>query len=180
MRIYSRLVLILFCLSFFTLSSQEKQTGPVIEEYGAIWDIQNTSYPVNKEHLFKVVFDVMRSPDSKEAINPSLETAARFLNMHARKGVSMDQMQVAVVVHNAATPDILTNDHYRERFGTDNPNTGLLNALMDAGVKIILCGQSSVARKVPIEQAQPGVLLSLSAMTALIQLQSDGYQLIKF
>ena len=180
MHIYSRLVLIIFCLSFFTLSSQEKQTGPVIKEYGAIWDIQNTSYPVNKEHFFKVVFDVMRSPDAKDAINPSLETAARFLNMHARKGVPMDQMQVAVVVHNAATPDILADEHYRERFGTDNPNTGLLNALMDAGVKIILCGQSSMARNVPIEQAQSGVLLSLSAMTALIQLQSDGYQLIKF
>ena len=180
MQHYSILLLAIFWLSSFTLMAQDKQTGPVIESYGPVWDIPNTTYPINSGQHFKVVFDVMNSPESREAINPSIETAARFLNMHARQGVSTDLMQVALVVHNKATPDLLSDVHYQERFGTNNPNSGLLKALMDAGVKIILCGQSSVAREVPIEHTQQGILLSLSAMTALIQLQSEGYQLIKF
>ena len=122
----------------------------------------------------------MNSPEDLTQLNASIETAARFLNMHAQSGVSKENMRVALVVHNKASKDIITNEAYQKRYGVDNPNAEMVSQLMDAGVDFIFCGQSSVSRNFPIEETIEGVQLSLSAMTALIQLQNKGYRLIKF
>lgn len=151
-----------------------------MEGFGATWEVPDATYATDTTQTFKAVIDVMNSPQDKSQINPWLETAARFLNMHAQAGIRPEQLQVALVVHNQASTDLLGDPHYQERFGMPNPNSGLLKALMEAGAKVVLCGQSSIARKVPIEETVPGVQLSLSAMTALIQLQDAGYRLIKF
>jgi intracellular sulfur oxidation DsrE/DsrF family protein len=174
---------ILFPILFLTLSSlkaQDQTTGPVITGYGPVWKIPNPSYPTDTAATFRAVFDVMNSPEDKTRVNPWIETAARFLNMHAASGVHPDRLKVALVVHNQASTDLLDNAGYRKRFGSDNPNQGLLQALMESGAEVIFCGQSSIARDVPIEDTIEGVKLSLSAMTALIQLQDQGYHLIKF
>ena len=56
----------------------------------------------------------------------------------------------------------------------------LLEELMANGAQIIFCGQSSYSRDFPKADLINGVQLSLSAMTALIQLQDVNYRLIKF
>jgi len=75
---------------------------------------------------------------------------------------------------------VITNEAYEKKYGTKNPNQELIKALMDAGGQIIFCGQSSLSRDFPRKDLIEGVQLSLSAMTALIQLQDDNYRLIKF
>jgi intracellular sulfur oxidation DsrE/DsrF family protein len=160
--------------------SQEKSTGPVIKEFGAVFSIDNADFKVDKTQEFKAVFDIMESPEGHEAINPAIETAARFLNMHVQAGMSVQQLKVALVLHNKASKDIISDTAYRKKFGVDNPNNKLILAILEAGGQVILCGQSSVARGFPKEDFIPGVQLSLSAMTALIQLQNENYQLIKF
>jgi intracellular sulfur oxidation DsrE/DsrF family protein len=162
------------------LQGQEPLKGPLIQEYGAAWDIPEVTYATDTSATFKAVFDVMNSPQDHTEVNPWIETAARFLNMHARAGVDPRQLKVALVVHNKASTDLLENTEYKKRFGVDNPNGELLHALMETGAQVIFCGQSSFARQVPVSQTIEGVQLSLSAMTALIQLQNQGYQLIKF
>lgn len=172
-----------FFLTFFitiVLFGQEKKTGPIIQDYGQVWSIENPEYQVETETEFKVVFDIMNSPEDVNQRNASIETAARFLNMHGQSGVSKENMKVALVVHNKASKDIITNEAYKARYGIDNPNAKMVQQLMDAGVEFIFCGQSSLSRNFPIEETISGVQLSLSAMTALIQLQNDGYRLIKF
>jgi len=154
--------------------------GPVIAEYGSVWDIPQVTYNTDTSGTFKAVFDVMNSPEDKTKVNPWIETAARFLNMHARAGVAPEQLQVALIVHNQASTDLLDDTHYRERFGTENPNGPLIKALLESGAQVVFCGQSSMAREVPVGHILEGVQLSLSAMTALIQFQNQGYQLIKF
>lgn len=172
---------LLICVLLCTWgSAQDKKAGPVIKQYGAVWDIPNTDYKTNPGATFKVVFDIMNTPDSPGSINKSLETAARFLNMHVRAGVPRDQLHVALVVHNKATKDIIVDEAYRQRFGMDNPNGNLVRELLGEGVDIILCGQSSYSRGYPIEETIEGVQLALSAMTAIIQLEEEGYHLIKF
>lgn len=162
------------------LTAQTKNSGPVIKEYGKVWAVENLDYKVDTTMEFKAVFDIMKSPESHEEVNASIETAARFLNMHAQSGVPADQLKVALVVHNAASKDIISNAAYNKRFGTDNPNLKLIQALLEAGGQVIFCGQSSMSRKFPKEDLIPGVQLSLSAMTALIQLQNEDFRLIKF
>lgn len=122
----------------------------------------------------------MQGLEDKSQRNPYIESVARYLNMHAQAGVPAEHLHAVLVVHNVASSDLLTDQMYRERFGYDNPNSGMLRALMDAGVEVILCGQSSLSRNIPIEHTVPGVKLALSAMTALIQYQDQGYRLIKY
>lgn len=171
----------LFLLILFSLPciSQEKKAGPIIEKYGEVWTIENPDFKTDTSQEFKVVFDVMDSPSSHDEINKKLETAARFLNMHAQSGVPKSQLKVALIVHNQASKDIAHDEAYRKRFSVSNPNSGLIKALLDADVEIIYCGQSSFSRDFPKEDLIPGVKMALSAMTASIQLQNEGYRLIK-
>lgn len=175
-----RIPLILAFSLTVVLSGQEKQTGPIIQDFGQVWAIDNPDYKIEPNTEFKVVFDIMNSPEDVSQRNASIETAARFLNMHGQSGVAKENMKVALVVHNKASKDIITNEAYTARYGVENPNAEMVQQLMDAGVEFIFCGQSSISRNFPIEETIEGVQLSLSAMTALIQLQNDGYRLIKF
>lgn len=177
-----RIETILFLLLLGTLSGlgQEKKAGPVIKDYGKVWQIEAPDYQIQPNSEFKVVFDIMNSPEDPSQLNASIETAARFLNMHAQSGVSTENMKVALVVHNKASKDMITNEAYQNRFGISNPNAEMISQLMNAGVDFIFCGQSSASRNFPKEDTIDGVQLSLSAMTALIQLQNEGYRLIKF
>ncbi len=163
-----------------TALGQEKKAGPIIEDYGKVWEVASQDYQVQPNAEFKVVFDIMNSPNDLSQLNTSIETAARFLNMHGQNGVSSEQMKVALVVHNKASKDIITNEAYRKRYGVDNPNARMVSQLMEAGAEFIFCGQSSKSRDLPKEDTLDGVQLSLSAMTALVQLQNEGYRLIKF
>lgn len=178
-----KLKILLFTTLFYTgtvLLAQEKHTGPVIPEFGPVWDIPGATYQLDTDGTLMAVFDVMQSPEDHTQVNPWIETAARFLNMHAAAGMDPENLKVALVVHNKASTDLLDHPGYQERFGSENPNHALLSALMESGAQVIFCGQSSIARQVPIEQTIEGVQLSLSAMTALLQLQDQGYRLIKF
>ncbi|MGD1945160.1 MAG: DsrE family protein [Croceivirga sp.] len=160
--------------------SQDKSAGPIISDYGKVWAIDNPDYKITPNSEFKVVFDIVNSPEGLSQLNTSIETAARFLNMHAQSGVTLDRMNVALVVHGKASKDLLTHEAYKKRYGVENPNADMISQLMDAGVEFMLCGQSSFSRNLPIEETISGVQLSLSAMTALIQLQNQGFRLIKF
>lgn len=176
-----RTILLLLLLPLGTgLRAQEKTAGPIIPDYGEVFQVPHPGLPTDTAHTFRAVFDVMHGAGDIAQRNPYIESVARYLNMHAQAGVPPEQLYAVLVVHNEATPDLLTDTEYQKRFGQSNPNTAMLRALMDAGVEVVLCGQSSLARDVPIEKTVPGVKLALSAMTALIQFQDLGYQLIKY
>ena len=171
---------LLLIFSFYFTYSQTKSAGPIIEDFGKVFVVTQPDFPVDASLTYKVVFDVTNTPDEKDKLNPYLETAARFLNMHAQNGIPADQLEVAVVVHSAASKDIISNSAYQQRYGVGNPNEKLIEALLKANTQIIFCGQSAQARGFPKEELIPGVQLALSAMTALIQLQGQDYKFIKF
>jgi intracellular sulfur oxidation DsrE/DsrF family protein len=162
------------------LLAQTKKTGPIVKDYGKVWAIENPDFKVDANREYKAVFDIMKSPESHKIVNSTIETAARFLNMHAQSDVPAENLKIALVVHNKASKDVITNEAYQKKYGTDNPNQELIKSLLDAGGQIIFCGQSSLSRDFPREDLIEGVQLSLSAMTALIQLQDENYRLIKF
>lgn len=172
--------LLFLFLSAYLGFAQTKEAGPVIEDFGAVWKIDDPNYKTSIDSPLKVVFDIMNSPESPSQLNASIETAARFLNMHAQAGVPLENLKVAIVVHNKASKDIITNAAYLKRYGVNNPNETMIKALFNAGTEIIFCGQSSLSRGFPRSETIEGVQLGLSAMTALIQLQNEGYRLIKF
>ena len=170
-------IAILFCgfLSF----AQETTSGPIIKDFGKVFKVL-PDFEVDTDMHYKVVFDIDSSAEAYDQLSGSMNTPARFVNMQAQSGVVKENMSVALVIHGDAFKDILLNSAYNERFNTKNPNHDLVKALLSSGVKIILCGQTASYRKVVREDMIPGVQMALSAMNALVQLQSKDYQLIKF
>jgi len=100
--------------------------------------------------------------------------------MHAQNGIASEHMKVALVMHGKAAKDALSNDAYKKQFGIDNPNAALITALKKADVDIFGCGQSYKSRGLPIKGISKDVQLSLSALTALIAYQENGYNIINF
>ena len=179
------LMALLMALPAFRPSSVMAQAvspkaGPIIESAGAVFTIDDPDVPTPVDHTFRDVFEVVDAADGPDQLNVSLNTAARFLNMHAQAGVPLEQLHVALVVHGPAGKDLLDDAHYRERFGVANPNPPVLSELARAGVRIILCGQTAAARDLPRDALAPPVEVALSAMTALVLLQDEGYRLIPF
>lgn len=162
--------------------SQESHSGEIIKDYGKIYSVENPDFKTDTTAMYKVVFDVAKNFDNPYQPNKLIETAARFINMHREAGVPAKNIQVALVIHGAAYTEILKDESYNEKFPeiTTNPNSELISQLADQGVQIILCGQTAAHRKITKSKAHPDVQLSLSAMTALVQLQNDGFRLINF
>ncbi len=151
-------------------------TGPVIDGYGPVFDIEAPDFPTPVGQVIRAVFDVSEAAAEPGQVNRRIESLARFLNMHARAGVPREQLKLALVVHGTAGKDLLEHTGYRRRFGVENPTLPLLNELMDVGVQVILCGQTQSARGLRREELADGVQLALSAMTAMIALQEQGYR----
>ena len=156
------------------------QAGPVIEDYGPVYELSDPDFTAPTDEVLRVVFDVAQPASEPDRVNPRLETLARYLNMHARAGVPRENMKLALVVHGGASWEVTGNEAYRARFGTDNPNLPLLEALDDFGVELLICGQSQSSRGIAKSELAGPVRQALSAMTALVDLQSRGYQLIAF
>lgn len=144
-------------------------TGPVFEDYGPVADIAVT-LPVPEDAVFRHSFDVSRQANDGE-VNRTLESAARFINMHARAGVDPDRIHLAIVVHGTAVRDVS---------GEAPGSAGLVAALVDHGVRIVVCGQSAAYYGVTTDDLLPGVEMAISAMTVHALLQQQGYTLNPF
>lgn len=157
-------------------AQQETRAGPVIESAGAVFSV-DPDMPTPRDRDYRLAFEVATPAGSPDRLNTGFNSVARFLNMHAQAGVPVERLAAAIVVHGAASFELLDDEAYRSRFGTDNPNGELLRELMDSGQRVILCGQSAASRGVPTDQLIPGVEVALSAMTAFILLQDEeGYR----
>ncbi len=149
--------------------------GPLISEYGPIAPVEGHT-PIPPDTQFKVAFDTA-APGGRE-LNRTLESAARFLNMHVAAGVPAERMTLAVVVHGRAVGDVTQAGGAGG--GPPNPNAALVAALLAHGTRIIVCGQSAAGLGIAKADLLPGVEMALSAMTAHALLQQEGYTLNPF
>jgi len=173
--------LILFTtLSTLVLSQNNRVNGKIIKNFGETFRIVNPDIKTDTSAILKVIFDVSNTSSKNNVINKNIVTAARFLNMHANEGMDLKQLKVAITIHGAAWKDVLTDEAYKEKYGTVNPNTKLIKELKNANVDVIICGQTASFRKMDKLLVNPNVKFALSAMTALLQYQNNGYKFIKF
>jgi intracellular sulfur oxidation DsrE/DsrF family protein len=145
------------------------RTGPVFDRHGPVADVE-TTYSIPDDIVFRHSFDVSKQAEDGAA-NRTLDSAARFINMHARAGISLERIELAIVVHGKAVHDVS---------GDAPGNAELVATLIDAGVKIIVCGQSAAYYDVATDELLPGVAMALSAMSAHAVLQQQGYTLNPF
>jgi intracellular sulfur oxidation DsrE/DsrF family protein len=155
--------------------------GPVLSEFGAHAPVPGVArLPADTE--FAIAFDVS-TPAGETGPNRGFDSAARFLNMHVAGGVPQGNIRLVVVVHGKAALELLTNAAHAanplSRQG-DNPSAKLVEALLAADVRFILCGQSAAVYGIKPEDLIPGVEMSLSAMTAHALLQKNGFTVNPF
>ncbi len=153
--------------------------GPLIEDYGPVAVIEGRE-AIPENTVFKVSFDLSKEA-KPETINRNLESAARFLNMHAASGVKAENLHLALVVHGSAVFDFVNDEKYSIKENDKvNTNKQLISDLIANGVEIYVCGQSATYQGVSFQDLLPDVKMSLSAMTAHALLQQRGYTLNPF
>ena len=165
-------------LSAAQAGESDFSTGPVFSDFGPVADV-TTDFEIPDGAQFKHSFDVKDQADAG-ALNRSLVSAARFINMHGRAGVPLENISVAVVVHGGAVKDVANAEYYGDAVGGDNANAALIEAMISKGVRIIVCGQSAAYYDVDNDDLLPGVEMALSAMTAHALLQASGYTVNPF
>jgi len=173
----------LFVIAFVTINySQENKTNPTtkIKDFGETYQIAQPDLLLDKNTKYKVIFDIYTDAGGEKKTNASINTVARFINMHVENGIDPKNLDIVVVLHGAATKNSLSNKAYQEKYKIDNPNSKLIEALTDDDVKVYVCGQSFAHKKYIKGELSENVKMSLSALTALVYYQSKGYQLITF
>lgn len=153
--------------------------GPVFRDFGHIAPV-DSDLAIPAESSFKVAFDVSAKATPGE-VNRTIDSAARFINMHVAAGVPVADIKVAIVVHGPASGDLLKPEAYAARNkGAVNGSAAAISTLAAHGVGIWLCGQSAVASSIDKADLIPGVKMALSAMTAFALLQRQGYTVNPF
>ena len=176
------IILCIVFINFFAVNAQipEAKTGPVIEGFGKTYPIENVDLQLNNNTEYKVIFDIYTDNSKGNKINPLLNTVARYLNMHAQQGILSKNMKIAVILHGAATKSALNDTTYQKQFEINNPNSELIHELKKANVELYVCGQSYLANGFNLDHKSDEIKLALSALTALVEYQTNGYQLINF
>lgn len=149
-----------------------KSPQNIIENFGETHYIENPDLTIDKDKIYNVVFDIYTDKASGKEINPLINGVARFLNMHAKQGIPKENINVVISLHGSAAENAINT--------TNNLNIPLLKALAEADVKIYVCGQSLISRKLDRTKLSKDVKVSLSAMSVLVKYQSENYQYINF
>jgi intracellular sulfur oxidation DsrE/DsrF family protein len=165
------------CFSM-AVCAAEPTTGPYVDAGGPAFKVEDRDVPLREGHKYRVVFEATEYPGEMSSVNRELTVIARFMNMHGKNGVPLEDLDVAVVLHGQALLAAMNNDTYQKLNNVDNPNLALMQSLADAGVRFYACGQSLGFRGLDKSVLLEPVQVGLSAMTMLVTLQSDGYALL--
>jgi len=158
----------------------ESVPGPVIDSYGPVFAVSQGSYNLLPDQQYKVVMDVGKGPEDPADLNRSIESAARLLNMQARNGTLPENLKMAVVLHGSGARAALNEQAHSKHFSVPNGSKGLVEALGNAGVDIYICGQTAAYYGYGSDDLLPQITVAVSAMTAHVRLQQEGYRAILF
>jgi intracellular sulfur oxidation DsrE/DsrF family protein len=164
----------LVVLGLHTHAAEPEWTYPTIQGFGKIAPAPDAAMQPSKDIEYKVVFSMTGGGDA-DKVNPSLDRVARAVNLFTSAGVPLSHLHFVVVVHGPATPSVLDNAHYRQKFSMDNPNVKLISELDKVGVKVVVCAQALAHNGLPRDWVYPQVEITLSAITDIIMLEQRGF-----
>ena len=156
--------------------AQPTYVNPTIVGYGKVTQLPKASQQPRSGS--KIVVDVIKGGDP-DKLNPAIEKLARFVNIYQGAGAEPADVEIAVVLHGDTTLAVLNSESYAARFQTEgNPNLDCLNKLHNAGVRIFVCGQSLIGKDGHPDEVAPSAEVAVSALTSLVNLQSDGFSYV--
>lgn len=176
---YLTLFVFLALIHCSMVNAQEAQF-PIVKGFGGIYSIENAVELPDPNAQYKIVVElVFKSENDKEA-NRMVLNIARMMNLHGLAGVPKEQLEIVVLVHGPAAFTLLNDDSYKKLHQVNNPNIPVYQALKDAGARVIICGQSLIARDIPRDNLWEGTEVALSALTTITHLVNKGYMVFKF
>ena len=101
-------------------------------------------------------------------------------NALAAANVPLRNARFAIVFHGPAVDGILDSEHYKAKFGTNNPNLPVIAEMKKEGVEFFVCGQYLAGEKIDQKILAPGVTIAADALLVLMQYQNNGYALMSF
>lgn len=146
---------------------------PVIANHGGVVQLPDAAQQPRAGT--KLLVDLTSGGDA-DKLNAGYEKVSKYLNIYAGAGAEPTEVDLAVVLHGEATLSVLNSEAYSAKFKTQgNPNLELMQALHASGVTFYVCGQSLISKGGHPKDVAPFVETAVSALTAVVNLQTDGY-----
>lgn len=155
------------------------QNPDVIRQQGASPLSTNPTFPASRDLVYRIAWGVNVGPSTPDSVVPAFRSVANFLYVGDANGVPRSNMHLAIVVWGTATHSLLKNEAYRAAKRSDNATIPLLEALHDAGVQIIVCGEALINRKLSRDDLLPFVKIAPTATMALATLHAQGYAIFR-
>ncbi len=171
---------VLFFLLSIKAITQEKSSSPVISAADGFIVIKGAKMQPDRSRIYKAIYDATKAPKDASQLLPALNMAGSELNALGVCGIPVNHAKFVVVFHGAAIDAILDNDHYKEKFGMDNPNLGVIAGLKKSGVQLYVCGQNLLAENIDIKKISRDVAIASDALMVLMTYQNQGYALMSF
>jgi intracellular sulfur oxidation DsrE/DsrF family protein len=172
------LFMLLIGISFHAMAQQ--RINPIVKNFGGIYDIPYAEEKPDPSLEYNIVIEIQSPVDNPDSLNFGLHNVSRLLNLHAMGGVPKEKIHVVLAIHGGAAFTVMDNDNYKKKYGVKNPNLQLYKELEEAGVKIFVCGQSLIARKIDRFKMVPEVKVATSFITTVTTYQLKGYAALKF
>lgn len=137
---------------------------------------------VQQNQDIKVVYDINQN-DTEAGIGKALFYARGLIEAYKKQNAALDKVHISLVVHGAAGFWLLKDKAYQKATNNPfavNPNTKVVQELIDNGVSVELCHVTMQAHHWKANQILPGVKIVFDAYTRMIDLQMRGYAYIKF
>lgn len=155
-----------------------KWTFPVIK-YGHVHPLPHAAVQPNKHHVYKALFDVTSGIKDPSKPDAGLVHVARAVNVFASAGVPVKNLKFVAILHGPSTPAVLNNEEYKKKYGVDNPNLPLIDALRKAGVHVDVCGQALADLGFEHAWVYHKVRIDLSALATTVIYGDMGYAYMK-
>lgn len=173
------LLCIIFLFQLFNCSAQSN-SSPVIPQADGFIVIPNAKIPPDKNHIYRAVYDATKASKDSSQILPALNMAGSELNALGVSKIPLSHAKFIIVFHGAALNGILDHEHYKTRYGIENPNLKILSALKKAGVQLFVCGQNLLAENIDPKTISPDAAIASDALIVLMAYQNNGYALMSF
>jgi len=168
----------LFSLAMF--AQTPRRVNPVIKDFGGVFEVPDAVEKPDPSLTYNIVVEVERESEKPDTLNWALNNVARLINLHVTGGVPVEKINIVVAIHGGAAYTTMNNEAYRQKYKVDNPNLKLYQELQQAGVKMFVCGQSLVNRKIDRKRLVPEVKIATSMLTTITTYQLKGYAYLKF
>jgi intracellular sulfur oxidation DsrE/DsrF family protein len=177
---YGWLILILGATIGGTSAQWPPPKSPAVPQADGYVEIANAALPPMKGSKYQAVFDATRPAEKASQLLPALNMAGSELNALATANVPLVQSGFVVVFHGPAVDGILDNDHYKAKFGSDNPNLKVIAEMKKQGVEFFVCGQYLAGEKIDPKMLSRDVTVAADALLVLMHYQNKGYALMSF